>query len=277
MNYILLGAAGYIAPKHMEAIKNTGGKLLAALDPHDSVGVLDSYFPDCKFFTEFERFDRYCSTKLYNWVDYTVVCSPNYLHDAHCRFGTRIGSDVICEKPLALNSRNVAHLDRLHTIYGHSINVILQMRLHPSFELIDPFAQRIDILYAAPRGNWYDNSWKGDIQKSGGIPTNIGIHLFDILVTKYGQWQDFKIRINNSRTTKGTIYFKHTEVNFLLTITAHKPIREFIVDGRAIDFSNGFFDLHTKSYEMIHEGIGFTPDDILPATQLVEIIRDYKV
>lgn len=275
--YALIGAAGYIAPKHMEAIKNTGGQLVAALDPHDSVGILDSYFPDCHFFTDFSRFDRHCSAHLTGELDYVVVCSPNYLHDTHCRFGLRIGADVICEKPLTINSTNLAALMAESESTNHRINVILQSRLHPNYEKISPIATKVEIMYASPRGNWYDYSWKGDIEKSGGIPTNIGIHLFDILIQKYGFWNHIDLKINTNRTVAGKIYFNTTEVRFFLTITAHKPIREFIVDGTAIDFSNGFFDLHTKSYEEILLRRGFNPSDIYDATVLAETIRNTEV
>ena len=195
-NFVIIGAAGYIAPKHLKAIKDTGNNLLAALDKHDSVGILDTYFPNADFFTEFERFDRHCEKLRRNGtpIDYVSVCSPNYLHDSHCRFGLRIGADVICEKPVVLNPWNVDALMEIEKETKHKVYSILQLRLHPAIiSLREKILNRppgkkykVDLKYITARGNWYHSSWKGDIHKSGGIATNIGIHFFDILLWMFG-------------------------------------------------------------------------------------------
>src|SRR5436190_16687808 len=195
-NFVLIGAAGYIAPRHMQAIKDTGNRLLAALDKNDSVGILDSYFPDADFFTEFERFDRHCEKLKRSGtpIDYVSVCSPNYLHDAHIRFGLRIGADVICEKPIVLNPWNIDALMEIEKESGQNVYTILQLRLHPAVQALknkinlDPAKKKlpINLTYITSRGHWYHASWKGNIQKSGGIATNIGVHFFDMLLWIFG-------------------------------------------------------------------------------------------
>ncbi len=275
--YVMLGV-GYVAPKHMKAIKETGGKLIAVLDPHDSVGILDSYFPDCKYFSEFERFDRYCDSQE---IDYVVVCSPNYLHDAHCRFGLRIGADVICEKPLVLNERNLIGLQYMEDNTEHRIWNILQLRLGDSIqsmrESIDSSLYiRAFMWYVAPRGNWYDYSWKANIEKSGGLVTNIGIHLFDLLILVFGSDCNVLRWKNDYRVSRGVIQFGEFAVGIDLSIhRIDKPVRRLSIGTVDFDLSKGFTDLHTKSYEKILKGEGFGIEDVRPAIKLCEQLRGW--
>ena len=278
MKYALIGAAGYIAPRHMQAIKDTGGDLVAVLDPHDSVGILDSYFPECQYFRETERFDRWLSK---NPVDCVSVCSPNYLHDSHCLMAMRNGADVICEKPLTCHERNLDNLAEWEVRTGKKVNVVLQCRLHPEVikfkEGFVPDATSVLIDYRTPRGVWYSESWKGDIQKSGGIATNIGVHLFDLSLWLFGPLQ----KISNFGMSKyesfGEMVCDGAVAEWYLSIKQCRPRRIFkITDHKEtmINFTNGFTNLHTKTYEHILEGIGFGIEDIRPATRLVEAIRD---
>lgn len=277
--FVLLGAAGYAAPKHMKAIKDVGGNLIACLDPHDSVGILDSYFPDCQYFREFERFDRFC---IKNHVDYCVVCSPNYLHDAHCLFGLRIGADVICEKPLVLNPTNLDQLLVAEEEYGHRIWNILQLRLSDLVinlknELQNKSVGVVEIIYHTPRGNWYDYSWKANITKSGGIATNIGIHLFDLLLYLFGtewwvqRWHCF------DRSAEGTLRINNTDVFIDLSIEKdHPPRRELFIGDIKYDLSANFGNLHTLSYEKILVGNGFGIADVTPAITLCSHLRKLR-
>lgn len=277
MNFALIGAAGYVAPRHMAAIKEVGGNLIAAVDPHDSVGIIDRYFPKCRFFTEFERFDRYCSMHS---LDYVSICSPNHLHDAHCRFALRSGAHAICEKPLVLNVHNIDQLKLAEEASGRKINVILQMRLHPkAIEIVKNSSQwphhSVNIVYVAPRGFWYDFSWKGDIRKSGGVATNIGIHLFDMIHYLFDNHQtEIHTTPFNERTVAGTIVGDQATVKFHLSVNGDNPIRMFRVDGMDYDFSTGFENLHTISYQKIIDGAGFGVDAIREATQICETIRN---
>lgn len=276
-NFVLIGAAGYVAPKHMKAIRDIGGNLLACIDPHDSVGILDSYFPNCRYFKEWERFDRYCN---YYPVDYVVVCSPNYLHEAHSRWGLKLGADVICEKPLALTTQNLTNLTAVETETGNKITVILQLRLMALFnELKNNINnnQKVILNYITPRGNWYYWSWKGDESKSGGLATNIGIHLFDIITWIYGACRDISINKKTADTVDGIIYLEKANVKFHLSIAGKKPQRTIAIDGREIDFSNGFTELHTESYREILAGRGFGIADALPSIAICEEIRRYAV
>lgn len=273
-NFVLIGAAGYIAPRHLRAIKETGNNLLAALDTNDSVGVLDSYFPQAHFFTEFERFDRYLD-KLKREkipVDYVVVCSPNYLHDAHIRFGLRIGADVICEKPLVLKPWNVDALMEIEKATGRKVYNILQLRLHPAIlamrEKVNGAGEkkhRVDLRYITARGNWYHYSWKGNEDKSGGILSNIGIHFFDILVWIFGKDKSARVDQLDVQTATGIIEFDNAVVNWTLSIdekllpddiraNGKRSFRSLVLDGEPVDFSTGFDDLHTRSYEEILKG-----------------------
>lgn len=258
----MIGAAGYIAPRHMRAIKETGGKLVAALDPHDSVGILDSYFPDCHFFTEFERFDRHLDklNRKEEKVDTLVVCSPNYLHDAHCRYGLRNDMDVICEKPLVINSWNEVALREMEKETGRKIDVVMQLRLHPSILALREKVQKapadlhydIQLTYHTPRGNWYHHSWKGDSSKSGGVMLNIGIHFFDMLQWIFGAEQERIIKTENSTTAIGASHHERATAHWNLSIDKElSKKRSLLVNGSEVNFTDGFEDLHTVWYESI--------------------------
>lgn len=292
-NFALIGAAGYIAPRHLKAIRDTGHRLAAAYDPQDSVGVLDSYFPETDFFTEFERFDRHLE-KLKRGgqaIDYVSICSPNYLHDAHIRFGLRHGADVICEKPLVLNPWNAESLKINELESGKRIATILQLRLHPAIiELKNKVAQSasgkkhtVDLTYITARGNWYYTSWKGDIQKSGGIATNIGIHFFDMLSWIFGELQLNQVHVHTHDRAAGFLEFEKAQVRWFLSINADtlppdavgkRTFRAISVDGELVEFSEGFTDLHTLSYQSVLAGNGFGLDDAMPSIQMAHDIRN---
>ena len=295
-NFVLIGVGGYIAPRHMKAIKDTGNTLVAALDKHDSVGILDSYFPEADFFTEFERFDRHVE-KLRRQkvnIDFVSVCSPNYLHDSHIRFGMRIGADVICEKPLTLNPWNVDALMEIEEETGHKVFTILQLRLHPAIialrEKINNAAAtkkyRINLTYITSRGHWYHNSWKGDIQKSGGIATNIGVHFFDMLMWIFGDVKENIVLQHSNTTAAGLLILEKAEIEWFLSIDADtlpteikqqgkRTFRSLSIDGEEFEFSEGFTDLHTKSYEAILAGQGFPLSETRRPIELVHHIRNY--
>ena len=296
-NFALIGAGGYIAPRHMRAIKDTGNNLLAALDKHDSVGILDSYFPKADFFTEFERFDRHVEKLKRQKIptDYVSVCSPNYLHDSHIRFGLRIGADVICEKPVVLNPWNVDALMEIEKETGSRIFTILQLRLHPAIialkEKIDALPEgkkhRIDLNYITSRGNWYNTSWKGDIEKSGGIATNIGVHFFDMLMWIFGDVEENTVSEMSRLSASGHLELKKASVNWSLSIDANKlpeeankagmrTFRTLNIDGESFEFSDGFTELHTRSYEEIIAGRGFRISETRKAIQVVHDIRNAK-
>ncbi len=293
--FALMGAAGYIAPRHMLAIKDTGNNLVAALDPNDSVGIIDSYYPDCHFFTEFERFDRHLDKRSRNGnpVDYVSICSPNYLHDSHIRFALRSGSHAICEKPLVLNPWNIDALSEIEKESGQKVNTILQLRLHPSIiELKKQMEQRskdtkvdVDLTYITSRGNWYDVSWKGDEKKSGGIATNIGVHFFDMLHYLFGDLQDNDLFMSDGKTASGFLEYEHARVRWFLS-TDEKSLPAFVklkgqrtyrcltFDGQEFEFSGGFTDLHTRSYQKILAGEGFGLEDNRVAIETVSEIRN---
>lgn len=295
-NFALVGSAGYIAPRHMKAIKETNNRLIASVDKNDSVGIIDSYFPDSSFFTEFERFDRHVDKLRREGVplDYVTVCTPNYLHDAHIRFGLRNGADVICEKPLVLNPWNVDALETIEKEFGHRIFNILQLRVHPSIiELRKKIAAEptkkylVDLTYITSRGSWYYTSWKGDHSKSGGIATNIGIHFFDMLHWIFGSVKNHVVNIRTHDRASGTIEFDQAEVRWFLSInkdTLPAEIREkgqttfrsITVDGEEIEFSGGFADLHTKSYESILQGNGFGLSDARCSIEMAHDIRHFE-
>ncbi len=296
-NFVLIGVGGYIAPRHMKAIKDTGNNLLAALDKHDSVGIMDSYFPDAEFFTEFERFDRHVE-KLKRQgikIDFVSVCSPNYLHDAHIRFGLRIGADVICEKPIVLNPWNIDSLLDIEKETGHNVYSILQLRIHPAIialkEKIDTAAKdkkfAIDLKYFTSRGHWYHTSWKGDIQKSGGIATNIGVHFFDMLMWIFGNVKENTVLEHGVQTASGKLELEKATVNWLLSIDANglpqvakdtgkKTFRTLSIDGEEFEFSEGFTELHTESYKQILAGNGFPLIETRRAIELVSDIRKFN-
>jgi len=287
-NFILFGTAGYIAPKHLKAIYDTGNNLIASIDPHDSVGILDRWFPDCKFFTEFERFDRYLEKIRMEGVniDYASVCSPNYLHDAHCRFSMRIGADVICEKPVVLNPWNIDSLINIEKEYEKKVYVVLQLRLNKKLIALRNKIQSCDdfynvsIKYITPRGNWYHNSWKGDETKSGGLMTNIGVHLFDLVLWLFGKVRDIYVEKNKEDTAIGSLYFDRANVDwFLSTNREHLPnkrdvsYRSININGDEIAFDESFTNLHLDVYKNILSGNGFGLKDSYDSINLVNKLR----
>lgn len=298
-NFALTGAAGFVAPRHLKAIKETGNNLLAAFDPNDSVGVIDSYFPKAHFFTEFERFDRHIE-KLrldkHQPIDFISICTPNYLHDAHVRFALRNGSDAICEKPLVLNPWNAEALMKLEEIASNKVNTILQLRLHPSIialkKKIETESQDkihdIDLTYITSRGNWYYASWKGALEKSGGICSNIGIHFFDMLIWIFGAVQKSTVHLMEHDRASGVLQLKNANVRWFLSINAEtlpeeirakeqRTYRTITIDNEELEFSAGFTDLHTESYKNIVEGNGFGINETMQSLELAYNLRNAKV
>lgn len=291
IKFALIGAAGYVAPRHMKAISTIGGTLVAALDPSDSVGVIDSYFPQSHFFTEFERFDRHIDKlrRAGEGVDFVSICSPNYLHDAHVRFALRSDSDAICEKPLVLNPWNIDGLREIEHGTGRRVNTILQLRLHPAIiALKDKIAasdkrHAVDLSYVTSRGRWYHQSWKGDCNKSGGVGTNIGVHFFDMLTFVFGQVRSSVLHLSNDRQMAGFIECRKADIRWFLSVdrsdlphdvaATQTTYRAVQVDGENIEFSDGFTDLHTASYQAILAGRGFGLDDVFPSIELVSALR----
>lgn len=295
-NFALIGAAGYIAPRHMQAIKATGNKLVAALDPNDSVGIIDSHFPEAHFFTEFERFDRHVD-KLRRanhdkQVNYVSICSPNYLHDSHMRFALRSGADAICEKPLVLNPWNIDGLLDIEKDTGRKVNTILQLRVHPAIIALREKVQKeklstkhdVDLAYITSRGNWYLQSWKGDVKKSGGIATNIGVHFFDMLHFIFGELQDNRVHYSSDTKAGGYLEYENARVRWFLSVdvedvpeaqlaNGQRTYRSITVDGEEIEFSGGFTDLHIRSYEEILAGRGFGLEENRTAIATVAAIR----
>lgn len=297
-NFALIGAAGYIAPRHMKAIKDTGNNLLAAYDNFDSVGIIDSYFPDCGFFTEFERFDRHLDKlkRSSRNIDFVSICSPNYLHDAHIRFGLRIGSNVICEKPLVLNPWNIDALEEVEREYGNKVYNILQLRLHPSIVSLKKKIEEgpkdkiydIDLAYITSRGNWYYASWKGDNSKSGGIASNIGVHFYDMLSWIFGEVKENIVHLSSHDRAAGYLQFENARVRWFLSINSEtlpdhvkskngKTFRSLTLEGKEIEFSDGFTELHTHSYQHILDGNGFGLQEARKSIQIVHDIRHGKV
>lgn len=294
-DFALIGASGYIAPRHMKAIKENGGNLKAAYDPYDGIGIMDSHFPQAAFFTEFERFDRHIDKLRRDGeqLDYMSICSPNYLHDAHIRFGLRNNTHVICEKPLTLNPWNISSIVELEKEYNRNVYTILQLRLHPAIielkrqidEGPSDKVYDLDLAYITSRGNWYYTSWKGDITKSGGIATNIGVHFFDMLSWVFGKKKHIEVHIHAHDRAAGFIELDKARIRWFLSIneeTLPKHIREkgqrtfrsFTLEGREIEFSDGFTDLHTQSYRSIMDGVGFRAIEALSAIELVHEIRN---
>lgn len=293
-NFALIGAAGYIAPRHMEAIKATGNNLVAALDKHDSVGILDSYFPECDFFTEFERFDRHLDKLKRKGIkiDYVSICSPNYLHDAHIRFALRHGADAICEKPLVLNPWNIDALEEIEKETGKKIYTILQLRLHPSIialrEKVKSGPEKVydvDLTYITSRGHWYHHSWKGDKSKSGGIATNIGIHFFDMLLWVFGDVVENKVEEISDCKVSGQLLLKKARINWKLSVDSSdlpnevksqgkRTFRSLKLEGEEIEFSDGFTDLHNKSYQHILNNKGFGLMEAKKSISLTKEIRN---
>lgn len=295
-NFALIGAGGYIAPRHMKAIRDTGNRLVAAVDKSDSVGILDNYSFDVAFFTEFERFDRFVE-KLRRLGDdkrihYVSICSPNYLHDAHIRFALRVGADAICEKPLVLNPWNLDALAELEQETGKRIFNILQLRAHPAIISLREKIQEsssgeifdVELTYITSRGNWYFNSWKGDISKSGGVATNIGVHFFDMLMWIFGNVVHHEVHLNDDRRMAGFLELEHARVRWFLSVdsndlpeVAHQSgkttYRSLMFNGEEFEFSDGFTDLHTEVYRKILEGRCFGLEDARPAINLVYELR----
>ncbi len=296
MNFALTGVAGFVAPRHLKAIKDTGHRLVAAVDPHDAVGVLDKYAFDVRFFTEIERFDRHLEKlrrgPAADRVDYVSVCSPNYLHDAHIRLALRVGANVICEKPLVINPWNLDALQELERETGRRVNTVLQLRLHPQLIALQ---QRLEnerstdlhdvcLTYVTARGSWYDVSWKGSEERSGGLVTNIGIHLFDLLIWLFGPVVGCEVHLRDVRRQSGYLQLDRARVRWFLSSDIHDlpfspqpgvkaTYRSIMVDGREIEFSEGFADLHTRVYEETLAGRGFGIDVSRPSIELSYRIR----
>lgn len=293
-NFALIGAAGYVAPRHMRAIKDTGNQCIAALDKSDSVGIIDSYFPNAAFFTEFERFDRHLDKmrRKGTAIDYVSVCTPNYLHDAHIRFGLRQGADVICEKPLVLNPWNVEALQEAEEQTGQHIYNILQLRLHPSIIALKAKIDatpanehfEVDLTYITSRGNWYYASWKADEPKAGGIATNIGIHFFDMLQWIFGEVKENIVHVHTHDRAAGKLELKRATVKWFLSINAdtlpeairtkgQRTFRSIQINEEELEFSAGFTDLHTLSYQKILANEGFRIQEAAPAVQIAYEVR----
>ncbi len=299
-NFAIIGVGGYIAPRHLKAIKDTNNNLVAALDKNDSVGVIDSFFPNCNFFTEFERFDRHIDKlrrkQSVDVIDYVSVCSPNYLHDAHIRFAFRSGSNAICEKPLVLNPWNIDGLQEIEQATGRKAFNILQLRLHPSLTKLKEIIQNsskktkyeVDLTYITSRGKWYLASWKGVEEKSGGIATNIGVHFFDMLGWLFGALQRNEVSLYGPTKASGYLEYNNARVRWFLSIDENdlpekaamqnqKTYRSILIDNDEVEFSGGFNELHTESYKQILAGNGFGCDESRTAIQTVHDIRNSKV
>lgn len=293
--FALIGAAGYIAPRHMRAIKETGNTLVCALDPYDGVGIMDSYFPEADFFTEPERFDRHLD-KLRREsdlkIDYVSICSPNYLHDAHIRMALRNGAHAICEKPVVLNPWNLDKLLALEKETGKNIYSILQLRLHPTIKALKKMVEEgaasrvydVDLTYITSRGKWYQYSWKGDVHKSGGIATNIGIHFFDMLGWVFGTFEGVEVLESHPERVRGTLRFSQAHVNWFLSINSRDlpqqaidrgdtTFRNISIADKTLEFSQGFTDLHTLSYHEILAGRGFRIETARPSVEMAQRIR----
>ena len=298
-NFAITGVAGYIAPRHLKAIKDTGNRLVAAVDPHDSVGILDQFSPDAAFFTEFERFDRHLEKlrkgPAENRVDYVSICSPNNLHDAHIRQALRIGADAICEKPLVLNPWNLDALAELEREYGKKVYTILQLRVHPALielkkkideeKLFRKTKLEVVLTYITSRGLWYDFSWKGDPKKSGGVATNIGVHFFDLLIWFFGRDVQSEVHLNEPKKMAGFLELEKANVKWLLSIDRNDLPKETVeknrttyrlitINGTEVEFTDGFTDLHTKVYEKTLAGVGFGIDCARNSIELVEKLRN---
>lgn len=297
----IIGVAGYIAPRHLKAIKETGNQLMCGLDPYDGVGIIDSYFPEADFFMEFERFDRHVDKLRRNGqgLDFVSICSPNYLHDSHIRFGLRNNADVICEKPLVLNPWNIEALETIEKESDRRVYNILQLRLHPSIMQLKQQVEEalklnpnkifeVDLTYITSRGKWYFVSWKGDIVKSGGVATNIGIHFFDMLLWIFGGVKKSVVNLLNSQSASGVLELQNARVRWFLSVdfeTLPKEVKNenkrtyrlICIDGKAIEFSDGFTDLHTESYRNILGGNGFGLREARDSIELIHQIRNAEI
>lgn len=296
-NFGIIGVGGYIAPRHLKAIKETGNNLVVALDKSDSVGIMDSYFPQCSFYTEYERFDRFVEKIKHtkDRLDYVSVCTPNYLHDSHIRFGLRVGADVICEKPLVLNPWNIDALQKMEEQTSKKVYNILQLRLHPAIiewkNMIDNGPKDkvydVDLTYITSRGLWYYTSWKGDSSKSGGVATNIGVHFYDMLSWIFGNIQENIVHIYEHDRAAGLLRFEKARVRYFMSINADtlpkqaieqgkRTYRKMEMDGKEIEFSDGFTELHTESYKKILAGEGFGLDQAYQSIKIVHDIRNTR-
>ena len=294
-NFALIGAAGYIAPRHIKAIADTGNNLLVAYDKFDSVGRLDSSFPDCSFFTENEQFDRFCSKQMRteNPLHWISICTPNYTHDAFIRYGLRLGTNVICEKPLVLNPYNIDNLLELEKETGRKAYTILQLRLHDSIVALKKRVEEgpadkvydVDLTYITSRGKWYYASWKGDVHKSGGIATNIGVHFYDMLQWTFGPVHRNIVHVMSFDRVAGFLELKRARVRYFLSINSEclppnaiegekKTYRTLNIDGDEFEFSVGFTELHTKSYQKILAGEGFRIAEARNCIEIVSTIRN---
>lgn len=297
VNFAIIGVGGYIAVRHLKAIKDTGNKLVCALDPFDSVGVIDSYFPDADFFVEFERFDRHVDKlrRQGTKVDYVSICSPNYLHDAHIRFALRNQAIAICEKPIVLNPWNIDALQEIEQETGGKVYTILQLRLHPAIVALKKKIEEgprdkiynVDLTYITSRGRWYFISWKGDIQKSGGVVTNIGVHFFDMLSWIFGGVKENVVNYSRPDKAAGYLMLRRARVRWFLSLDHHDipeeiktngqtTFRSITVDGEEVEFSGGFTELHTQSYQEILKGNGFCLEDSRTSIETVYTIRNSK-
>lgn len=296
-NFGIIGVGGYIAPRHLKAIKETGNNLIVALDKNDSVGIMDSYFPQCSFYTEYERFDRFVEKIKHtsDRLDYVSVCTPNYLHDSHIRFGLRAGADVICEKPLVLNPWNIDALQKMEEQTGRKVYNILQLRLHPAIiewkNMVDNGPKDkvydVDLTYITSRGLWYYTSWKGDSSKSGGVATNIGVHFYDMLSWIFGSIKENIVHIYEHDRAAGLLLFERARVRYFMSINADtlpkqaveqgkRTYRKMEMDGKEIEFSDGFTELHTESYKKILAGEGFGLDQAYQSIKIVHDIRNTR-
>ncbi len=300
-NFVMIGAAGYVAPRHMKAIRETGNNLVAALDKNDSVGIIDSYFPNADFFVEYERFDRHIDLLKRKGIhiDYVSITSPNYLHDSHIRFALRHGAHAICEKPLVLNPHNIDALEIVEKETGKKVFNILQLRLHPSIIQLKKDVDNqiainphkifdVDLTYLTSRGHWYFSSWKGEDKKSGGIATNIGVHFYDMLGWVFGKVKQNDTHLKEIDTNAGYLEFKHARVRWFLSVNYNyipedvkaeckRTYRSITVDRKEIEFSGGFTDLHTTSYQRILEGSGFCLEEARNSIEIVSDIRNKNV
>ena len=290
LNFALIGAAGYIAPRHIKAIADTGNNLLVAYDKFDSVGRLDSSFPDCSFFTENEQFDRFCSKQMRtdNPLSWVSICTPNYTHDAFIRYGLRLGCDVICEKPLVLNPYNIDNLLEMEKETGRKAYTILQLRLHEKIRALKERVEKgpkdkiydVDLTYITSRGKWYYSSWKGDVHKSGGIATNIGVHFYDMLQWVFGPVKKNIVHVMSFDRVAGYLELEQARVRYFLSISAdclpagvERTFRTLRVDGEEFEFSKGFTELHTEAYKHILSGKGFRIAEARPSIETVAQIR----
>ncbi len=300
LNFAIIGVAGYVAPRHLKAIRDTGNRLVAAVDPSDSVGLLDQHAFDVRFFTEIERFDRHLE-KLrrgpeVDRVHYVSICSPNYLHDAHCRLALRVHANAICEKPLVINPWNLDALHEIETEYNGKINTVLQLRLHPvlmdlrkTLQESNPSGQHDVILtYVTARGAWYHTSWKGDLEKSGGVATNIGIHLFDLLLWLFGKAGEVVVHHSDPERMSGFLDLEFARVRWYLSINpsdlpfpatpgGKSTYRSISIDGQEVEFTEGFTDLHTRLYQETLAGRGFDIEDARPSIELAYRIRNTSI